>query len=145
MVKSTHQKYSSAQKNLWKRQRLPPSLVFSLKAWHFMVCKKLKRAAKNRTGFLKKTIVYINFFSFNVGVGCVTNVTLFRTASADVRLFMHAADWLVGQQDPTSGGWPVQVTFNEKKAKYTKYARAKEIPAGWNSAMAQLESTSQTD
>ena len=103
-----------------------------------MVCKKLKRAAKNRTGFLKKTIVYMNFFSFNVGVGCVTNVTLYRTASADVRLFMHAADWLVGQQDPTSGGWPVQVTFNEKKAKYTKYARAKEIPAGWNSAMAQV-------
>ncbi len=64
------------------------------------------------------------------GVGCVTNVTLSNQEHR--RMFFDAADWLVARQDPASGGWPVEVTFNKDRV---KYPRAGELDS-WHSAMA---------
>ena len=73
------------------------------------------------------------------GVGCVTNVTLLQTSESHLRLFKHAAHWLVSNQNARSGGWTVDVVFNENKF---KYARAQEIPPGWVSAMGQGQAIS---
>ena len=52
------------------------------------------------------------------GVGCVTNVTLFKSSGrGNLRLFYQAADWFVDNQ-ADNGGWPVGVVFNEKSIKY---------------------------
>ena len=65
------------------------------------------------------------------GVGCVTNLTLSTRQS--LRFFFHAADWLLQQQDG-KGGWPVGVTLNKDKS---KYSQAGELTPGWYSGMGQ--------
>jgi heparosan-N-sulfate-glucuronate 5-epimerase len=50
-----------------------------------------------------------------------------------LRFFFHAADWLLQQQDD-KGGWPVGVTLNKDKS---KYSQADELTPGWYSGMGQ--------
>ena len=64
------------------------------------------------------------------GVGCVTNISLSK--EHHLRLFYHAADWLVQNQNPNTGAWHVDVPFNLGKS---KYPMAEEIPKGWISGM----------
>ncbi len=64
------------------------------------------------------------------GVGCVTNVSLANQQHK--RMFFHAADWLISTQNRTTGGWHVDITFNQKRS---KYPFATELPPGWVSGM----------
>ena len=116
--------YGAVVENSWKRftRSLTGDLAKGLGK---------KTYGKMSLGSSNKKILTLESVSFK-GVGCVTNITLFRSKAGNLRLFFQASDWLLSNQDPSSGGWPVGVEFNEGSH---KYPLASPIAPGWNSAM----------
>merc|ERR1719273_2386645 len=84
----------------------------------------------------KKSIWTVKKLSLS-GVGCVTNIGFAKFRH--MRMFYHAADWLVESQNPKTGAWHVNVPFNLKKS---KYPFAGEIGPGWISAMGSAHAMS---
>ena len=56
-----------------------------------------------------------------------------------MRMFYHAANWLVDSQNQETGAWHVNVPFNLKKS---KYPYAAEMGPGWISAMGSAHAMS---
>ena len=56
-----------------------------------------------------------------------------------MRMFYHAANWLVESQNQETGAWHVNVPFNLKKS---KYPYAEEMGPGWISAMGSAHAMS---
>jgi len=92
--------------------------------------------SKTSSPTYKKSVWTVKKLSLS-GVGCITNIGFAK--SRHMRMFYHAADWLVESQNPKTGAWHVNVPFNSKKS---KYPFAGEIGPGWISAMGSAHAMS---
>jgi len=92
--------------------------------------------AKTSTSMYKKSIWTVKKLSLS-GVGCIRNVGFAK--ARHMRMFYHAANWLVDSQNPETGAWHVNVPFNLKKS---KYPYAAEMGPGWISAMGSAHAMS---
>jgi len=92
--------------------------------------------SKTPSSTWKKSTWTVKMLSLS-GVGCITNIGFSK--SRHMRMFYHAADWLVESQNPKTGAWHVNVPFNLKKS---KYPFAEEIGPGWISAMGSAHAMS---
>jgi len=86
---------------------------------------------KKAINLLRKSKPLISHLKLE-GVGCVANVSM--ASERHFSAFLAAADWLVRNAEPESGGWPVGVAFNVNR---NKYGKAEELGPGWHSAMSQ--------
>ena len=84
----------------------------------------------------KKSIWTVKKISLS-GVGCIRNVGFAK--ARHMRMFYHAANWLVDSQNQETGAWHVNVPFNLKKS---KYPYAAEMGPGWISAMGSAHAMS---
>ena len=71
------------------------------------------------------------------GHGLVTNISV--SDEEHLRLFLHAADWFINNQDQDTGGWATPVIFNKDRK---KYPGAEEVESGWYGAMCQGQAMS---
>ena len=120
---------TESEKKKLKRQN-PDDVIILEGEWKRFTRNLLNDLAKGLPHKNMGSQIQVEEISFE-GIGCVTNMSLATRQS--LRFFFHAADWLV-QQQVSKGGWPVDITLNKDRS---KYSQAEEIKPGWYSGMGQ--------